>query len=274
MTLPPLSRLPIGDLTLACREAGPAKARPVILLHGWSQSSVVFASQLAGDLARRYRLIAPDLRGHGASDKPLDPAPYADGSGFAADLAGLIEALGLDRPVVLGWSMGGWVVADTLRLYGPLFGAVVLTGSVARAGAADPERMARRKPDVRAEGMFDPDPAVAAEAAVAFARAMTAAPLSKRDLAVLVAQMMACPPGVRRAARLRDADWRGDLARHDGPALVIRGAADRVCLADQAAEAAGALGAEVVTVPGAGHLPFRERPDAFDAALGGFLDRL
>ncbi|MGF1551801.1 MAG: alpha/beta fold hydrolase [Paracoccaceae bacterium] len=247
----------------------------MLLLHGWSQSSAVFARQFAGELTRRYRLIVPDLRGHGASDKPPAPEGYADGRGIAGDVAALIGALDLGPPVVVGWSMGGWAVGDAIRAHGPgLFHAVVTTGSVARAGAADPERMARRKPDVRAEGMFDPDPAVQAEAAIAFARAMTAAPLSKRDLAFLVAQMMACPPEIRRAARARDADWRGDLARVEGPSLVIHGAADRVCFADQAEETAGALGAEFVTLAGAGHLPFWERPAEFDAALGAFLDAL
>lgn len=259
------------------REAGPADAPAILFLHGWSQSSLSFDRQFSGPLAGRFRLVAPDLRGHGASDRPADPEA-TDSAVWAEDIAAVIAALDLGRPLAVGWSMGGWIIGDMLRHLGPVFGGIVTIGSVARIGAAaDPAMMARRKPDVRAAGMMDDDPAAQIAAAIAFARAMTAAPLSKRDLAWHVALMMACPPAMRRAARQRDEDWRADFARHREaglPALVLQGGAERVCFEPQARETAEALGADLRLIPGAGHMPFWEQTGTVDAAIAEFADQL
>ncbi|MEM6422361.1 MAG: alpha/beta hydrolase [Pseudomonadota bacterium] len=261
-------------LSLAIREGGHPDGRPILFLHGWSQSSAVFRHQFVGSLAERFRLIAPDLRGHGASEKPSDPSGYAAGAGWAADLAAIIAGCGLDKPLVVGWSMGGWILGDYLRVHGPdRLGGLVLVGSLARVGkAADPALLAKRKADARAEGMYDPDPVTQIEAAITFAKAMTTAPLSKRDLAFLTAQMMACPPAIRRAARLRDEDWREAFATASSiPRLVIQGVADRVCYPEMGAETAAALQTEIQLFPGAGHMPFWEQPEAFDAAVAGLM---
>ncbi|MEM6487385.1 MAG: alpha/beta fold hydrolase [Pseudomonadota bacterium] len=264
---------------MAVRLAGPEGAPGIVLLHGWSQSSLAFEKQLAGALAARFRLAAVDLRGHGASPAPADPSAYGAGAAWADDLLAVLQRLDWPDPVLVGWSMGGWVIGDFLAAHGPAgLGGIVTVGTVPRIGAAgDPALVAKRKTDARAEGMFHADPAVQLDAAIAFAKAMTAAPLSKRDLAWLVGQMVPCPPALRRAARTRDADWRPAFqrARAAGvPAQVIQGAADRLCFPPQAAETAEALGAAVETIPGAGHLPFWERAETFDAILADFMDRL
>ncbi|MEM9783567.1 MAG: alpha/beta hydrolase [Pseudomonadota bacterium] len=276
--LPALTTIhtPVGEI--AIRLSGPADAPPLILLHGWSQSSLAFMHQLTGEMATVRRLIVPDLPGHGASPPPQDPAKAGDGTFWASFAAELVMALALDRPAVLGWSMGGWILGDALAGHGAgLFGAMMTVGTVARMGtAADPAMMEKRKADIRAEGMFDDDPAAQIAAAVAFARAMTASPLSKHDLAYLTAQMLPPSPALRRAARLRNADWRDAFARHRSaglPALVIQGGAERVCFEPQARETAEALGAEIVTMPGTGHMPFWEQPETFDHTVLTFLGR-
>jgi pimeloyl-ACP methyl ester carboxylesterase len=266
-----------GGLRLALREAGPEDAPAILLLHGWSQHSLVWLRQLEGPLARRFRLVALDLRGHGASEKPVAAEAYDRGEPWAADIAALIAGLGLRRPVAVGWSMGGWVLGDYLRRHGDgALGGLVLVGATPRIGArADPALMARRKADVRAEGMYGTDQRAEIEAAIAFARAMTAAPLSKRDMAFLVGLMMHCPPPVRRAARLRDEDWRAAFAAVAVPAMIVQGGAERVCLPEMAAELAEAMpAAEFHTIPGAGHLVFWERPGPFDTILAAFAARI
>ncbi|MEM9762616.1 MAG: alpha/beta hydrolase [Pseudomonadota bacterium] len=262
-------------LRLAIREAGPTDAPPILFIHGWSQSALSWRHQFEGHLARRFRLVAPDLRGHGASSKPDDPAAYASVGGWAADLAAILAHLAPARPVVAGWSMGGWVVADYLRAHGDAaLAGVVTIGTVPRIGArGDPAMIAKRKPDVRAEGMMNADPQVQIDAAIAFARAMTAAPLSKRDLAFHVALMMACPPHARRAARMRDEDWRDAWSGLRRPALILQGGAERVCFMPQAQELADTIPeARLEVIPGAGHMPFWEQSAAFDAQLEAFAD--
>ncbi|MEL6768422.1 MAG: alpha/beta hydrolase [Pseudomonadota bacterium] len=263
-------------LRIAMRETGPEDAPPILFLHGWSQSALSWRPQFEGRLAGRFRLVAPDLRGHGASSKPEDPSAYATGKGWAADIAAIIAHLAPARPVVVGWSMGGWVLADYLRAQGDAgVAGIVTVGTVPRIGASgDPAMIAKRKADVRAEGMMDADLQVQIDAAIAFARAMTAAPLSKRDLAFHVALMMACPPPIRRAARVRDEDWRDVWSALRRPALILQGGAERVCFMPQAQELADTIpGARLEVIPGAGHMPFWEQTAAFDTELEAFADQ-
>ncbi len=260
---------------LAARVAGPLGAPSVLFLHGWSQHSLAFQKQLEGPLAERFRLGAIDLRGHGASDKPEDPAAYLASPLWADDVAAAISGLQLDRPVLVGWSMGAWVAADYLRHYGDAgVAGLVLIGASARAGAlADPLGFARR---AVAEAAPQPEAQDAwIEAAIAFAKAMTAAPLSKPDLARMVAWQMLAGPVARAACRARQDDWRADLAAIGVPALVIQGAAERVCPRDTHLELMKALpgGSEAVIYAGSGHMPFWEEPVRFDADLSGLVVR-
>jgi pimeloyl-ACP methyl ester carboxylesterase len=95
---------------------------PVLLVHGWCCDRTYLAPQLA-HYQRTHRVVAVDLRGHGASDQPRQPYAMA---GFADDLAWLCEQLGLERPVVIGHSMGGIVAYDLATRYPTLPGAIVM----------------------------------------------------------------------------------------------------------------------------------------------------
>lgn len=258
-------------------EAGPEEAPAFLLIHGWSQHHLCWSKQLSGALAERYRVVAFDLRGHGASDKPLTPEAYESSEPWAGDLAAILEALGLERPILVGWSMGAWALMDYLRVHGDArLGGVAITGAGPRAGAAlDPEIAARRGPAVRADATYGADQGAALRAAIAFVKACAAAPLSKTDLALMVGYMTLCPPEVRRAARLRDLDYRDDLARLRAPALLIQGGAERVCLKPMFEEMRAALpAAQAIVYPGAGHLPFWEEPARFDADLAAFAEQV
>ncbi|MEL6220611.1 MAG: alpha/beta hydrolase [Pseudomonadota bacterium] len=263
-----------GGVGLAVRETGPEDAPAILLIHGWSQAALCWSKQFRGPLAERFRLVAPDLRGHGASDKPDDPALYRTSRLWAEDMRAVVDSLGLGRPVLVGWSMGGRVLGDWLEHFGDAdLSGIVLTGAGARSGAlADPDVMARRKPDVEALGMYEDDLEAQIDAAIAFVKACVAAPLSKRDLAFMVGYNMLVPPHIRKAARLRDADNREDLAAVTCPALVIQGAAERLCLTPMYEEVMASLPehAQGLVYPGCGHAPFWEDAPRFDADLGAF----
>lgn len=262
-----------GGVRLAARLGGTEGAPAILFVHGWSQHSLCWRGQFAGALADRFRLAAIDLRGHGASERPPPPKAYADGRIWAADIAAAIDQLGLGRPVVVGWSMGGWVLQDYLRHHGDAgIAGLVLVGSSTRVGRlADPEVVARRKPDVVAKGMYSDDQETQLEAAIAFARAMTAAPLSKHDLALITGWQMLVAPAVRAACRLRDEDWRDALSGVAKPALVVQGAAERVALPPVYEEMMDTLpNAEGRVYEGSGHMAFWEETARFDADLAGF----
>lgn len=94
--------------TLAYIEIGPAKATPVVLLHGYTDSSLDWAP-IAPYLSKRFRLIIPDLRGQGQSSKPSCCYTRFD---FAYDIKLLLHRLKVRRPVIVGHSLGS-LVAQT-----------------------------------------------------------------------------------------------------------------------------------------------------------------
>jgi pimeloyl-ACP methyl ester carboxylesterase len=84
---------------------------PVVLIHGNSSSSRAFSRQLDGPLGRRFRLIAVDLPGHGASDDAKDPGAYSL-PGHARAVRAALDALGIDHAHFVGWSLGGHVALE------------------------------------------------------------------------------------------------------------------------------------------------------------------
>jgi non-heme chloroperoxidase len=107
-----------GGLRLHIREWGKTDGPPILFIHGWSQSHLCWAKQYQSTLADEFRLVAYDLRGHGMSQAPLEPEHYTDPKLWADDVAAIIAQLGLDRPVLVGWSYGSFIICDYLRTHG------------------------------------------------------------------------------------------------------------------------------------------------------------
>lgn len=93
---------------------------PILFVHGWCCD---FAPQFGRYAERGHRVVAVDLRGHGQSDKP--EGSYAMGV-FADDVAWVCERIGLEKPVVIGHSMGGKIAFDLAARYATLPSAVVM----------------------------------------------------------------------------------------------------------------------------------------------------
>jgi non-heme chloroperoxidase len=89
--------------------------RPLVFIHGVWASARFFAPQLAA-LGRNYRTIALDLRGHGQSAMTLKDQSVAV---YARDLKTFLDRLAIERPVLIGWSMGAFVIWDYVRQFGP-----------------------------------------------------------------------------------------------------------------------------------------------------------
>ncbi len=100
----------VNGLRLHARIGGRADAPPLLLVHGFPQSHVMW-QRVARHLAPHYRLVLPDLRGYGRSDKPQGAADHANYSkrAMAADLVALMRSLGFDRFLVAGHDRGGRV---------------------------------------------------------------------------------------------------------------------------------------------------------------------
>ena len=120
-----------GDI--AYLQAGPADAPAVVFLHGIGGAARGFLPQLDG-LRDAYRVIAWDMPGHGAST-PLEPVTL---DALTAGLAGFLQALGLDRPVLAGHSLGGMLVLRLLSVRPDIARAAILAQTSAAFGSRDP----------------------------------------------------------------------------------------------------------------------------------------
>jgi pimeloyl-ACP methyl ester carboxylesterase len=116
------------DVALAYSESCRAHSQrlPLVFVHGWSYDHTLFAPQVAR-FSAAYRVITIDLRGHGDSDAPHQEYTVA---GFADDLAWMCGQLGVERPVVIGHSMGGTIALELAACYPRLPAAIMLIDSV------------------------------------------------------------------------------------------------------------------------------------------------
>jgi pimeloyl-ACP methyl ester carboxylesterase len=260
-----------GGLRLHVREWGNPRGRPIVFIHGWSQSQLCWARQIAGPLAEDFRLVTFDLRGHGMSEKPLEAEPYVDARLWADDLNAVIEQLELDRPVLVGWSYGGYVITDYLASYGEtaLAGVVLVGGAVRRTPTFEDIGPALLE---NAGDACGPDLPKSIAAIRRFLRACTVQPLSDAEWSTALCWNMAVPTEVRAALFARDADSDHVLPGLSIPVLVTHGLADAIVLPS--------MGEHVVEVcPTAraswyeevGHLPFVEDSRRFDRELAEFV---
>lgn len=119
----------VGALEVHYLEQG--SGQPLLLLHGGTATAESWGEALPR-LAERYRVIAPDTRGHGKTSNPEQKLSYAQ---FADDTAGLIAALGLISPIIVGYSDGGQAALEFALRHPGKAAALVFGGTVARPTA-------------------------------------------------------------------------------------------------------------------------------------------
>jgi non-heme chloroperoxidase len=199
--------------------------------------------------------------------------------------AAIMEALALERPVLLGWSYGGIVAGDYLARYGTgNIRALITVGAAAISGGrgdlfGDALKRASR-------AMCVPDAQGMIEATHEFMRRISMKPLNsemmrhmkmqpKREddiFATLLCAAMMTPVHVRRAVMRRKVDHFPLLRTLDIPALVMTGMMDRAVLPQMATEIAAAIpGARLLRYEGVGHAPFLEEAWRFDADVAAFV---
>ncbi|WP_328341148.1 alpha/beta hydrolase [Streptomyces violaceus] len=259
---------------LAYEDKGPASSRqplvpkvPLVLVHGHPFDRTMWAPQLETFSADR-RVIAPDLRGYGAS--PVAPA-VTDFSGFARDIEALLDELKVESFVLAGLSMGGQIAMDCYRLFPERVSGLVLADTFPSAETTEGVRTRDAMADrLMAEGMRG-------YADEALERMV--APYAPDGVKAHVHRMMTAtaPEGAAAAlrARARRPGYDDLLARVSVPALVVVGADDTFTPVSDALAMHTALpDAALHIIDGAAHMPNLERPDVFDQALGEFLARV
>jgi pimeloyl-ACP methyl ester carboxylesterase len=130
----------VNGLNMYYETHGSGTERPMILLHGGLGSGEMFGPILPA-LTERHQVIAPDLQGHGRTadiDRPIDDRLMAD------DIAALIDHLGLDKPDVVGYSLGGGVAFHTAVKYPEKIGRVVVASVYFRSDDVHEELKAQQ----------------------------------------------------------------------------------------------------------------------------------
>ena len=248
-------------------ETGNPSGIPVIFLHGWSQSYLSWRAQLDDpDLGERFRLIAIDLRGHGASGKPWSPEAYAGHEPWADDLAMVMRALDIQRPWVVAWSFGGFVALDYVRSYGEhKLSGLLFAGS---HGGLLPRPTAAAMPDL------SNDLQAAIESAREFMSLMSAEPMDEEARIRGEFSNVMLPYYVRRVMagkRFDNTDLVDELSL---PMLLVIGDVDFSLPAEAVHEAlAQKSNIEVRVYSGIGHSPFIEATRRFNADLVDLITR-
>ena len=248
---------------------------PLVLVHGWSTSAVVWRFQ--GELARCSRVISVDLRGHGESSAPPTGYTIAD---LADDLADLFAALDLTGAVLLGWSLGAQVVLTSCRALRDRLAGLVLVGGTPRFTAAGdwPYGLPAREP----RGMELALRRDYQRTMGGFFRSMFAPGELSREQENRVAREVVMPGRLPPAAVasatlsiLASADLRDVLPAVDRPVLLLHGSEDTICPAGASRYMAEHLAdARLVLLEGMGHAPFLSHPDDFNRILRAFLEEL
>jgi pimeloyl-ACP methyl ester carboxylesterase len=229
---------------------------PLILTHGYSSTSAMWQGQIEA-LSKHHRLVLWDMRGHGLSDYPDDPESYSEAL-TVGDIAALLDAVGAEKAIVGGLSLGGYMSLAFHRAHPERVRALLIIDT----GPGFKKDDAREVWNKRARDTgdrFDRD-------GLDMLKSLSAerASVTHRDAG-----------GLARAARgmlaQRDARVIESLPDIKVPSLVVVGADDTPFLAASDYMAAKIPGARKVVIPNAGHAVNIDQPQAFIDAVLPFL---
>jgi 3-oxoadipate enol-lactonase len=263
-----VQRLTVNGVALAVDVKGDGPA--VLFIHGYPLDRSIWTHQLAA--LDGWCRIAPDLRGSGQSDAP--DLGYSMDT-YAADLVALLDLLGIERVVLVGHSMGGYIAFEFLRRWRDRVRGLILVDS--RAEADTPEGKKGR--DTAAATARDQGAEAVADSMLAKmlgASTLAGAPATvERVRGIMAAMPVAGMVGALGAMRDRP-DSSAMLPELGGiPTLVIVGDEDEVIPPAQARAMADDIpGASLVVIRSAGHLPSMERPVETTDAILAFLEGL
>jgi pimeloyl-ACP methyl ester carboxylesterase len=249
-----MEKIKINNMELAYTRRG--KGAPLVLLHGYPLDHHVW-DDIVPILEDTFDVILPDLRGFGGSRK-VDTPTMDD---YAADIAGLLDQLGIQKAAIVGHSMGGYVALAFARLYPERVSGL---GLVSSQVLADP-------PD-RKEGRYKSAAEVSEKGIKGVVETMAPKFTSDERLQAIARETMerqqpAAYIGALKAMAER-ADFTPLLSSFKFPVVIVHGKADALIPVDRAREVKSAIPqAHLVELESAGHIPMLEEKEETAKAL-------
>ena len=264
---PIMVKTPDG-LTISAQEWGNPAGPEILFIHGFSQSNLSWMRQVDSDLAREFRIVTYDLRGHGNSDKPLDAARYRDSKAWGDEVQAVIDAAGLKRPVVVGWSYAGRVISDYLATHGA--GRLAGINFVDAPIKVDPALIGDNLKDLPLMASEDLETNITATRN--FLHGCFSRQPSADDYEAMLAFNMMVLPKVRAGLSGRPLDATEMMSKLKLPVLVTHGAEDRNARLGAGQYTASVIpGAKLSVYEGIGHSPFYEDAPRFNTELAAFV---
>ena len=255
-------------MKLAYREAG--SGTPIVLLHGYPFNRSMWREQVEA-LSRNYRVITPDLRGHGETSASAEPATIAE---RARDVAALLDELQIERAIIGGLSMGGYVAFSFYNLFRERVLALILADTRPQG---DTEEAARNREQQAEKILKEGMESIADDF---LKKVLTPATLQEKpEIVARVRQMITETKPEGAAAALRAMASRSDhtnlLPEINVPTLIIVGSEDTLTTPKDAELMRSSIpGSRLKIIEGAAHLSNMERPEEFTNALMQFIDKL
>lgn len=263
-----------GGIQLHLVETGNARGRPILFIHGFSQCWLAWSRQLESTLAESYRLVAMDLRGHGFSEKPREG--YDDSRLWADDVNAAIQGLGLDQPLLCGWSYGPLVILDYIRHYGEGgIGGVHFVGGVTKLGSKQALSVLTPEFLDLVPGFFGTEVEESVRSLASLVRMCLVQEPSAAELYLMLGYSLSVPSYVRQALFSRSCDNDDLLPTIRKPVLITHGADDAIVkpiVVDQ--HKASIAHAQIHVMSNAGHAPFWDDAASFNLRLGAFAESL
>ncbi len=265
-----------NNLELSVVETGNLQGKPIIFLHGISQCYQSFQKQYKSFLAEKYRIIIPDLRGHGQSQKVEGLREYTNSTLWADDLNSIIEYFELDNFCVVAWSYSGYFLLDYIKKYGVekiakinfVSSAVLLNKTADMVGDGllkNIKNMSSKKEEENLLGITE------------FLKECFYSEPEKQEFKKIVEYNLLTPNFVKKALFTRTLNFDEELSQITCPVLISCGQNDNIILPSMSKYIQNMVKSDDIKFSeykNCGHLTFFEYPQRFNKELDNFLSNL
>ncbi len=263
-----------NGLKLYAEETGNQAGPAILFIHGFSSCRLAWSKQFDdAELQKDFRLVRLDIRGHGLSEKPTEAEAYTDSQLWADDIAAVIAELHLEKPGLVGWSYGGYIICDYIRHYGQAgVGGINFVAAATKMGGREAASLLGQEFIGLFSAFFSNDLTESVATFQKFIRLLTYHEPSPADFYQMLGYNLIVPPGVRQALfsrRLNNDDLLSGLKL---PMLLTHGTEDGIILPAASEHCARLIPqARLSVYPEIGHNTCLEDPARFNAELAAFV---